>query len=114
MNDECFGDKQTQASSSAWGGYGGGAYGKSAYMLFYERRIKKPIKIVVDADQAGKDGVLKDEKNDEYYKLIDYKMGVDSEKPNSIFQKVLEDNTKFTFENDVYSQEFFNFLKTIL
>lgn len=41
-------------------------------------------------------------------------MGVDSEKPNSIFQKVLEDNTKFTFENDVYSQEFFNFLKTIL
>jgi uncharacterized protein YjgD (DUF1641 family) len=27
---------------------------------------------------------------------------------------VLEDNTKFTFENDVYSQEFFNFLKEIL
>ena len=34
---------------SSWG-YGGGSsssYGKSAYMLIYERRVKKPIKIVV-------------------------------------------------------------------
>jgi hypothetical protein len=27
---------------------------------------------------------------------------------------VLEDNTKFKFETDVYSQEFFNFVKIIL
>ena len=46
--------------------------------------------------------------------MISYKDCVDSENPNSIFSKVLEDNTKFTFENDVYSQDFFNFLKTIL
>jgi len=30
---------------SAWGNFG--SYGKSAYMLVYERRIKKPIKILV-------------------------------------------------------------------
>jgi hypothetical protein len=35
--------------------------------------------------------------------MISYKDCVDSENPNSIFSKVLEDNTKFTFENDVYS-----------
>jgi len=27
---------------------------------------------------------------------------------------VLDDNIKFTFENDIYSQEFFDFLKQIL
>lgn len=26
----------------------------------------------------------------------------------------MEDNTKFTFENDIYSKEFFNFIKQIL
>ena len=53
LKDECFGDKQTSASAnfaSAWGLSGG--YGKSGYMLFYERKIKKPIKIVVSAETA--------------------------------------------------------------
>lgn len=115
LKDECFGDKQSQTQqTSSWNNMGGGGYGKSGYMLFYERRTKKPIKIVVPAEQAGNEGVFKDAKKDEHYKLINYKEGVDTEKPNEIFSKVLEDNTKFTFENDVYSQEFFNFLKTIL
>jgi hypothetical protein len=39
---------------------------------------------------------------------------VGQETPNQIFSKVLEDNTKFSFENDIYSAEFFNFLKQIL
>ena len=55
-----------------------------------------------------------DEKTKEYIKQIAFREGVDNETPNNIFTKVLEDNTKFTFENDVYSQEFFDFLKTIL
>lgn len=49
LTEECFGDKPgTQASS--WG-YGG-KYGKSGYMLFYERRVKKPIRIVVSEEEA--------------------------------------------------------------
>jgi hypothetical protein len=34
--------------------------------------------------------------------------------PNSIFSKVLDDNRQFSFETDVYSQEFFVFLKEIM
>jgi hypothetical protein len=101
---------------SSWGYSGGSSYGKSAYMLIYERRVKKPIKIVVPDEQAklNPDAYFYDEAKKEYIKHIAYKEGVDNETPNQIFTKVLEDNTKFTFENDVYSQEFFNFLKEIL
>lgn len=43
-----------------------------------------------------------------------YNQGVDKETPNDIYKKVFEDNKKFTFENDVYSSEFFDFIKDIL
>jgi ubiquitin carboxyl-terminal hydrolase 34 len=43
MKEDCFGDEQGAGRT----GYFGGGYGKSAYMLFYERRAKKPIKILV-------------------------------------------------------------------
>jgi hypothetical protein len=80
-------------------------------MLFYERRLKKPIKIVMP--EATPDTVF-DDKTNEHIKFIAYREGVDTEKPNKIFAKVLEDNSKFSFENDVYSLEFFDFIKTIL
>ena len=32
------------------------------------------------------------------------------EEPNQIYKKVFEDNQKFGFENDVYSEEFFSFI----
>ena len=110
LYEECYGDKQSNNSMSAYG-WGGGKYGKSGYMLFYERRLKKPIKIVVP--EKTSDSVY-DEKTKEHIKYIEYQEGVDAEKPNKIFSKVLDDNTKFSFENDVYSLEFFDFIKTIL
>lgn len=33
-----------------------------------------------------------------------------SDAPNRIFEKVLEDNRKFGFENEIYSAEFFDFV----
>ena len=84
-------------------------------MLFYERRIKKPIRIVVPAEAAASQtDVVYNEQTKEHIKLISYREGIDKETPNQIFQKVLDDNVKFTFENDIYSQEFFDFLKQIL
>ena len=42
---------------------------------------------------------------------MDYREAVTStEKPNKIFGKVLDDNRKFGFENDVYSADFFDFM----
>lgn len=103
LEDECFGDQpNSQSTASAWNF--GGKYGKSGYMLFYERRVKKPIKIVIAEEQKDKHSdLIYDAKSNEYIKHIAFREGVDNETPNNIFTKVLEDNTKFTFENDVYS-----------
>lgn len=46
IKEECFGDKKDQQSS--YNSWGFGAYGKSAYMLFYERKKKKPLTLIVD------------------------------------------------------------------
>ncbi len=34
--------------------------------------------------------------------------------PNQIYKQVFEDNTKFGFEKDIYSTEFFEFVKSTL
>jgi hypothetical protein len=56
LKDECFGD-QNKSSSGSGGDEGGwsswGNYGKSAYMLVYERKKKRPIKIVVSPEEAA-------------------------------------------------------------
>lgn len=110
LKEECYGDKPGSNGGSAWSF--GGKYGKSGYMLFYERRVKKPIKIVVPEDQVSKHtDLIYDAAKNEHIKNIAYREGVDTEKPNQIFAKVLADNTKFSFESDVYSQDFFEFIK---
>ena len=85
-------------------------------MLVYERRKKRPIKIVVPKEEAeeNKEAVIYDEKKEEYYKLIDYKEGVEDIAPNKIYKQVHEDNKKFGFDNDIYSQEFFEFIRSIM
>lgn len=48
LEGDCFGDKPGSSSGyGGWGGFGGGRYGKSGYMLFYERKKKKDVKILV-------------------------------------------------------------------
>lgn len=47
--------------------------------------------------------MVTDEKTKEVYKMIPYHLGIDEEPPNDIYNKVAEDNRKFTFETDVYS-----------
>mmetsp|Transcript_396 Transcript_396/g.574 ORF Transcript_396/g.574 Transcript_396/m.574 type:complete len:131 (-) Transcript_396:2204-2596(-) len=43
-----------------------------------------------------------------------YRSAANGELANSIYTKVAEDNQKFTFESDIYSTEFFNFIMRIL
>lgn len=81
---------------SGWGGGMGGSYGKSGYMLFYERKQKKPIKIVVekipDVIPEG-DSYETIEKTGEFIKNVPYNEMVDRDsKPNDIFNKVAQDN----------------------
>ena len=65
-----------------FGGFGGfnwgGKYGKSAYMLFYERRKKKDMKVVVPEEKVEEEknkGVELeyDEKLKEHSKMVKYR-----------------------------------------
>jgi hypothetical protein len=45
LKENTFGDLNEKT------GYGGSTYGQSAYMLIYERRKKKPLRVIVPEDQ---------------------------------------------------------------
>lgn len=85
-------------------------------MLVYEKRQKRPIKILATPEEveANKDKLNYDPKKEEYYKLIDYREGVENITPNEIYKQVFEDNYKYEFENDIYSNEFFEFVRSII
>jgi len=88
-------------------------------MLFYERRQKKPLKILVEDAKVeelrakGVDVQFDEEKKD-YFKMTSYRQSANGELANDIYRKVAEDNMKFTFESDIYSTEFFDFILQIL
>ena len=116
MKEDCFGDP-ANTSNKGWGGN----YGKSAYMLFYERRKKKSLKIIVNEDDVEEDRekssgrqVFYDDNKKEHYKMVPYSEGIDAEAPNKIYKSVNGDNAKLTFETDVYSPDFFQFLTDTL
>ncbi len=115
LKSECFGG-DAGGISDAWGF--GGSYGKSAYMLVYERRKKKPIKILITEEEAkqnqGAADIHFDSEKQEYSRLVDFKSGVEEIAPSKIYRQVYEDNQKFEFDTDVYSPEFFDFVKGIL
>ena len=120
LKKEAFGGEQSSSWSSggigvsslgSWSiGGGGGSYGQSGYMLVYERKKKKPIKLcrfVPDGPaEEGKEPTLKEETYE-----IDYAACVEpADKPNKVFNQVLEQNAKFGFEQEVYQEEFFDFV----
>ena len=116
LKEETFGEEKT-GSGGMESGFGNfGSYGKSAYMLVYERKKKKPIKILTTAEdhKADPEHVLFDEKKNEYFRMSDYKTGVEEIYPSAIYQKVQDDNKKYEFDNDIYSNEFFEFVRQIL
>jgi ubiquitin carboxyl-terminal hydrolase 9/24 len=119
LKDETFGGETKSFSSSLWGFGGSTSYGQSGYTLFYEKRKKNPIKIVVPKEQVETEKsqgteVHEDEKNEEHYKLIDYRDMVDDVQPNKLYTEVFEQNKKLEFENEIYSDEFFDFVTSIM
>ena len=86
----------------------GDSYGTSGYMLFYERRKKKDLKILVEesnveSEKAQGVEVQFDEEKKEHYKMLPYRNAADNESPNPIYQQVFADNHSLSFEKDIYS-----------
>lgn len=112
LEKQCFGNEQGA-------GFMGDSYGTSGYMLFYERRTKKPLKIIVSDDKVEEEKangieVHFDEEKKESYKNIPYYDTALGEKANPIYQQVFTDNHNVKFENDIYSQEFLDFVLNVL
>lgn len=107
IQEDGFGGEKT---TSGWSAFTS-SYGKSAYMLVYERREKKPVKVLVDKEEEG---AKFDEAKEEHYKEVEFKEAAQPTGHCPIYQSVKEDNAKFEFENDIYSDEFFNFTTDIL
>ena len=97
------------SSLDGWGSMGGGGgYGQSGYMLFYERKKKKPIKLVDFIEEKNEEGEVVTK---EHIREVDYHQCVEMEdRPNKIFNQVLEQNSKFGFEQEIYQPEFFEFI----
>lgn len=120
LNEECFGGDGGSYSSGGFGlssfdGWSmGGSYGKSAYMLFYERRKKKPITILEDLPKEEKEQKKEDEKPARKEHTVDYFTAVTpADKPGKLFHQVLDQNRQFGFENDLYSSDFYDFALTL-
>lgn len=118
MRQRTFGTEKG-ANTGAYFSSLGDSYGTSAYMLFYERRQKKELKILVEESQVAEftakgANVEFDGEKKEHFKMTKYRTAADGELANDIYKKVAEDNMKFTFESDIYSTEFFDFILQIL
>jgi hypothetical protein len=75
LKDKCFGNKSTGTNRFS---FSTDSYGVSGYMLFYERRRKKDLKILVEEDlvQSQKDQGIEvkfDEEKKEHYKMVNYR-----------------------------------------
>ncbi len=46
--------------------------------------------------------------------MVPYRNSADGELANEYYRRVAEDNQKFTFESNIYSTEFFDFILQIL
>jgi hypothetical protein len=93
LKDECYGgDGKSGGSDDTWSF--GGSYGKSAYMLIYERRVKRPIKILATPEEVAenKESLQYDAKKEEYFKMVDYRECYEDITPNSIYKQVFDDN----------------------
>ena len=85
IEKQCFGNDPNS------GGFMGDSYGTSGYMLFYERRKKKDLKILVDEDKVEeeeKKGVVvhNDEEKKEKYKIVGYREAAKDENAIPLYQ----------------------------
>jgi hypothetical protein len=100
LKEECFGGDNSSSGGfglSSLDGWGLSNYGKSGYMLFYERRKKKPLKMLVQEEKAAMQSELESKDNkdaeqkEEQTVEVAYHEGVSaSDEPNRIFNKVME------------------------
>lgn len=87
---------------------GGGGYGKNAYMLIYEKKLKQPIREVVNKQT---DAAVYEE--EEKTRLVNYSQ-VERFIPDWIDEKIKKGNTEFVIDRQVFHNQFFLLIKLTL
>ena len=64
LENECFGGDGKESNDFGLSMMSSSTYGKSAYMLVYERRVKKPIKVLVEKED--KNAIFDEVKNESF------------------------------------------------
>ena len=123
---DCFGGS---SGSDDW--FGGmfktASYGKSAYLLVYEKRFKKPLKITIPKIETP-EGEEKVNPNyttpeneviqiDESTKEEFYEISMKQARlfvPNKIYKEISENNLEFSFEKLIYSKEFYEYVNELM
>lgn len=96
------------------------SYGKSAYLLVYEKRYKSSIKVLVPSDHDTTSQkyenvqIHTDPQTNEKYVLKPIAEANKLFVPKNIYNEIWEDNLEFTFEKLIYSKEFYEFVKELM
>jgi len=137
IKDECFGG--AKESDDPWFGFlKSGGYGKSGYVLVYEKRKKKPIMLLVNEKRPEQSPECTDTAPSRVHTNVDYSnyRGIPREihqnpitkesyvsipmneieiyVPNKLYKGVWEDNIDLFFERLIYSKEFYDFVKELM
>lgn len=131
LEDECFGgSKGGSGGEDVMSGFfrsSAMSFGKSAYLLVYEKKEKNKIRQIVQTDDTqplecddavisrDPEGrtIIKDPKTKEEYVEFDVSE-IKRFVPSKIYNKVQESNLDFFFEKLIYSTEFFEFVKELM
>lgn len=141
LKGDAFGG--SSGNDDLFGGYfKSNSYGKSAYLLVYEKRFKTPIKVLVPPQAEGaqpsqpqSEGLECDDTANSRCStvgvpenLVTYTDPATAERyylkpiheanrlfvPKYIYKEIWEDNLEFSFEKLIYSKEFYEFVKELM
>ena len=138
LKGDCYGG--SAGNDDLFGGFfKSSSYGKSAYLLVYEKRYKKPIKVLVLDEQEQTEGASKEglegedtaksrstsqpipenaviqtdtKTNEKFYEVPMKDVGLFV--PSKIYKDIWDDNLDFSFEKLIYSKEFYEFVRELM
>ncbi|EGR29725.1 ubiquitin carboxyl-terminal hydrolase family protein, putative, partial [Ichthyophthirius multifiliis] len=137
IENECFGGQSgDQDDGNSFGGNIGVSFNlfrgkdnyKSAYILVYEKKIKKELELIFEKEEdlKGFNFVRKVQQQEggkissfvNFYEFQEFKdkllINNDNNNNSGLFQKVINDNNTFMLEKNIYNDIFYNFVKDVL
>lgn len=100
IESDCFGksEQSLEDATASWYKTVSVDNRKNAYCLFYERKIKSDIRLVIEG--SGEEEKCEMRSFKDHQKFV----------PDNVFHEVLKSNEKYMFEKHMYAEEYFKYL----